>query len=89
VVKAVLDGQTDGRLASMDAGQRAEMTSCVIAALAGLPNGKKRYIAEGANFAEQQHRFGEVVQENRAQWKQKIASACGSIALRKTTGSNK
>ena len=89
VVRAVLDGQTTGRLAQMDRDQRGQMTDCVIATLAGLPAGKKRYISEGANFAEQQHRFGEVVQENRAQWKQKIASACGKIALSKTTGSNK
>ena len=89
VVRAVLDGQTTGRLAQMDRDQRGQMTDCVIATLAGLPAGKKRYISEGANFGEQQHRFGEVVQENRAQWKQKIASACGKIALSKTTGSNK
>src|SRR5882724_483624 len=75
VVRAVLDGQTSGRLAEMDSGQRAEMTDCVIATLAGLPAGRKRYVTEGAGFADQQHRFGEVVQENRAQWKQKIASA--------------
>src|SRR5882757_310270 len=79
VVRAVLDGQTTGRLASMDRDQRAAMTDCVIATLAGLPNGRKQYVVQAANFAEQQHRFGEVVQENRAQWKQKIASACGSI----------
>ena len=86
VVRAVLDGQSDGRLASMDTGQRAQMTDCVISTLAGLPSGKKRYIAEGASFDEQEHRFGEVVQEDRAKWKQKISSACGKIALSKTTG---
>jgi hypothetical protein len=89
VVRAVLDGQTTGRLAQMDSDQRAQMSDCVIATLAGLPAGKKRYIVEGASFDEQEHRFGEVVQEDRAKWKQKIASACGKIALSKTTGSNK
>jgi hypothetical protein len=89
VVRAVLDGQTTGRLATMDRDQRAEMTNCVIATLAALPAGKKRYITEGASPDEQEHRFGEVVQEDRAKWKQKIASACGKIALSKTTGSNK
>jgi hypothetical protein len=89
VVRAVLDGQTTGRLASMDSDQRAQMTDCVIATLVGLPAGRKRYITEGASFEEQEHRFGEVVQENRAQWKQKIASACGKIAMSKTTGSNR
>jgi hypothetical protein len=89
VVRAVLDGQTTGRLAQMDRDQRAQMTDCVIATLAGLPNGRKQYVVAGADFADQQHRFGEVVQEDRAKWKQKIASACGKIALSKTTGSNK
>jgi hypothetical protein len=81
VVRAVLDSQTDGRLASMRPDQRARMTDCVIATLAGLPGGKKRYIVEGASLDEQQDRFGEVVQEERAKWKQKIATACSKIAL--------
>jgi hypothetical protein len=88
VVRAVLDGQTTGRLAQMDRDQRAQMTDCVIAALAGLPAGKKRYVAEGASLDEQTDRFGEVVQEDRAKWKQKIASACASIALAKTKNNN-
>jgi hypothetical protein len=83
VVRAVLDAQTDGRLASMGPDQRARMTDCVIAALAGLPGGKKRYIAEAASLDEQTDRFGEVVQEDRAKWKQKIAAACSEIALEK------
>ena len=49
VVRSILDAQTDGRLAKMGAEQRARMTDCVIATLNGLPNGKKRYIVEGAN----------------------------------------
>jgi len=85
-VRAVLDSQSDGRLASMDSGQRGEMTNCVISTLAGLPGGKKKYIAEGASLDEQEHRFGEVVMEDRAKWKQKIASVCGKIAMSKTTG---
>jgi hypothetical protein len=89
VVRAVLDSQTDGRLASMDVAQRAEMTDCVIATLAGLPGGKKRYIVEGASLEEQEDRFGEVVQEDRAKWKQKISSACASIALNRSKGSNR
>ena len=81
VVRAILDGQTDGRLAKMAPDQRARMTDCVIATLAGLPSGKKRFVVEGANFEEQEHRFGEVVQEDRAKWKQKIAAACAKIAI--------
>ena len=81
VVRAVLDAQTDGRLAKMGPDQRARMTDCVIATLAGLPGGKKRYIVEGASLDEQQDRFGEVVQEDRAKWKQKVATACSKIAI--------
>ena len=81
VVRSILDSQTTGRLATMDAGKRLRMTDCVIATLNGLPNGKKRYIVEGASLDEQEHRFGEVVQENNAQWKQAIARACASIAM--------
>jgi hypothetical protein len=81
VVRAVLDAQTDGRLAKMGRDQRARMTDCVIATLAGLPGGKKRYIVEGTSLDEQQDRFGEVVQEDRAKWKQKIAAACSKIAV--------
>jgi hypothetical protein len=85
VVRNVLDSQTDGRLAKMGRDQRARMTDCVIATLAGLPGGKKRYIAEGATLDEQQDRFGEVVQEDRAKWKQKIATACSKIAVESTS----
>ena len=81
VVRAVLDAQTDGRLAKMGRDQRSRMTDCVIATLAGLPGGKKRYITEGASLDEQQDRFGEVVQEDRAKWKQKIATASSKIAI--------
>jgi hypothetical protein len=85
VVRNVLDSQTDGRLAKMGRDQRARMTDCVIATLAGLPGGKKRYITEGATLDEQQDRFGEVVQEDRAKWKQKIATACSKIAVESTS----
>jgi hypothetical protein len=49
--------------------------------LADLPNGKKRFVIEGANYDEQQDRFGEVVMANRAEWKQKIARSCAHIVV--------
>jgi hypothetical protein len=70
----------------MNPDQRGRMTDCVIATLAGLPGGKKRYIVQGTTLDEQQDRFGEVVQEDRAKWKQKIAQSCSKIAVEKTTG---
>ena len=81
VVRQVLDSQTDGRLARMGPDQRSRMTDCVISALSGLPNGRKRYIVEGSTLDEQQDRFGEVVEADRAKWKQAIAKACSSIAM--------
>jgi RND superfamily putative drug exporter len=38
-------------------------------------------IFAGATFDEQQDRFGSVVQENRAEWEQKIAAGCSSIVV--------
>ena len=61
--------------------KRARMTDCVVATLAGLPNGQKRFVVEGANYEEQEHRFGQVVDEDRAKWRQKIAKACSKIAM--------
>ena len=81
VVRAILDAQTDGRLAKMGGDRRARMTDCVIASLAGLPGGKKRFIVEGASLDEQEDRFGQVVQEDRAKWKQHIARSCSRIAI--------
>jgi hypothetical protein len=81
VVRQILDSQTDGRLARMGPDQRSRMTDCVISTLSGLPNGQKRYIVEGSTLDEQQDRFGEVVEADRAKWKQAIAKACSSIAM--------
>ena len=81
VVRAVLNASTDGRLAKMGSDQRARMTDCVVSTLAGLPGGRKRYITEGASLDEQTDRFGEVVQEDRAKWKQHIARSCSKIAI--------
>lgn len=85
VVRTILDSQTEGRIAQMGRDQRARMTDCVISTLSGLPNGKKRYIVEGASLDEQEDRFGEVVQEDRAKWKQKIATACSKIAVEQSS----
>jgi len=80
VVRAVLNHQTSGQLAEMDSARRAKMTDCVIQALQPLPEGFKRKIVEGKTLEEQQHAFGEVVQDNHAKWKQNIAKACSDIA---------
>ena len=81
VVAEILGGQTTGRISQMGPQQKAAMIGCVNAVLTGLPNGRKRYVVQGVNFEDKERRFGEVVQENRAEWKQKIARGCASIAL--------
>ena len=49
--------------------------------LAGLPNGKKRFVIEAASYDEMEDRFGKVVMENRAEWKQRIAQGCAHIVV--------
>jgi len=81
VVRAILNAQTDGRIANMGPDQKARMIDCVISALNGVPNGQKRNVAEGATLDEQTDRFGDLVNADRAKWKQAIAKACSSIAM--------
>jgi hypothetical protein len=80
-VEQVLMAQQDGPVAKMSEGKKRELVACVNGVLAKLPAGKKRYVAESASFDQMQDRFGEVVMENRAEWKQKIAKSCAKIAL--------
>lgn len=81
VVRSILGRQTDGPLAEMAADKRAAMTDCVVTTLDALPAGKKRFIVEGASLDEQEDRFGKTVDENRAEWRKKIAGACAEIAM--------
>ena len=80
VVRAILDHQTDGPLTEMDADKRGKMTDCVIETLSALPSGLQRKITEGKDLEEQEHLFGQVVDENHAKWRQTIAQKCGHIA---------
>ena len=80
VVRAILDHQTDGPLADMEAPRRAKMTSCVVETLQALPSGFKRKIVEAGNLDAQEHAFGQVVDDNHAKWRQTIAKSCGHIA---------
>jgi len=81
VVEQVLMNQQDGRVGQLSADKKRELVSCVNKVLAKLPAGKKRYVAEATSFDQMQDRFGEVVMENRAEWKQKIAKSCAKIAM--------
>ena len=81
VVEKVLLSQQSGPVAKLPAARKQQLISCVSGVLADLPAGKKRFVAEAASFDEMQDRFGKVVMENRAEWKQKIAQKCARIAM--------
>lgn len=81
VVAQVLMNQTNGPVSKLDQGKKQALIACVNTVLANLPNGKKRFVVEGASYDEQQDRFGAVVMENRAEWKQKIAKNCAHIVV--------
>ncbi len=82
IVRDILESQTDGPLSQMGPAKRSAMTDCVVASLAPLPTGQKRYIVEGQTFEEQERRFGKVVYDNHAEWEHNIAKACADIALK-------
>jgi hypothetical protein len=81
IVSQILKAQTDGPVSKMSAAKKQSLINCVNKVLVGLPAGRKRFVVEGANFDEQERRFGTVVMENRAEWKQNIAKACSKIAM--------
>ncbi len=81
VVEKVLMSQQSGPVAKLNAERKRQLVACVNKVLAGLPGGRKRYVTQASSLDEMQDRFGEVVMENRAEWKQKIAKKCASIAL--------
>jgi hypothetical protein len=80
-VAQVLMNQQDGPVSKLDDARKQELIACVNAVLTELPNGKKRFVTEAANFDELEDRFGNVVMENRAEWKQKIARGCAHIVV--------
>ena len=81
VVAQVLQGQQEGPVSRLPAEKKQQLIACVNGVLTELPNGKKRYVIEAASFDEMQDRFGEVVMENRAEWKQRIARSCSHIVV--------
>jgi hypothetical protein len=57
------------------------LISCVNQVLAELPNGKKKFVVAATTYEDMEHRFGSVVMENRAEWKQRIARGCAHIVV--------
>lgn len=81
VVEKVLMSQRSGPVAKLPDARKRQLVSCVNNVLAELPAGRKRFVTEAASFDEMQDRFGKVVMENQAEWKQKIAQKCARIAM--------
>ena len=71
-VEQVLLRQQGGPLGRLSEEKKLQLIVCVNEVLAALPSGKKRFVIEAGSDDELEHRFGEVVMENRAEWKQKI-----------------
>ena len=80
-VEKILMSQSTGPVSKLPAERKRELIACVNQVLADLPNGKKRFVTEAANYSELENRFGSVVMENRAEWKQRIARSCAHIAV--------
>jgi hypothetical protein len=80
-VEQILRNQTTGPVSRLPADKKTQLIGCVNQVLADLPNGKKRFVIQAANFDELEDRFGKVVMENQAEWKQKIARGCAHIVV--------
>jgi len=80
-VEQVLRHQDSGPVSRLPADKKDALIACVNEVLADMPNGRKRYVIQAANFDELEQRFGKVVMENRAEWKQKIARGCAHIVV--------
>lgn len=81
VVEEILRSQTEGLISELEEEAKSALIACVKKVLEGLPNGQKRYVVQGETFEERERRFGKVVQDNHAEWKQNIARGCASVAL--------
>jgi hypothetical protein len=80
-VEQVLLAQKDGPVGQLGDDKKRALIACVNQVLNELPDGKKRFVVEAASFDEMEDRFGEVVMENRAEWKQRIAQGCAHIVV--------
>jgi hypothetical protein len=80
-VEQILLNQKEGRVSTLSTEKKRELIVCVNEVLSGMPNGMKRFVLEAASDDDMESRFGKVVMENRAEWKQKIARGCAHIVV--------
>lgn len=80
-VERILLNQTEGRVSTLPMPKKRALISCVNNVLTAMPNGMKRFVLAANSFDEMENRFGKVVMQNRAEWKQKIARGCAHIVV--------
>jgi hypothetical protein len=80
-VERILMNQKEGRVSTLPLEKKRALIVCVNQVLSEMPNGMKRFVLQAANYNEMEARFGKVVMENRAEWKQKIAQGCAHIVV--------
>ncbi len=80
-VEQILMGQKEGIISTLPAAKKRAMVTCVNGVLTGMPNGMKRYVLAASDYGDMEARFGKVVMENHAEWKQKIAAGCSHIVV--------
>ena len=80
-VEQILLNQTEGHVSTLSSDKKRELVVCVNNVLSAMPNGMKRFVLEGSTYDDMESRFGKVVMDNRAEWKQKIARGCAHIVV--------
>ncbi|MGH6925160.1 MAG: hypothetical protein ACRED5_15610 [Propylenella sp.] len=80
-VERILMNQKEGRVSTLPAEKKRALITCVNQVLSEMPNGMKRFVLEASSYNDMESRFGKVVMENRAEWKQKIAQGCAHIVV--------
>jgi hypothetical protein len=81
VVEQILMGQTEGLVSTLPMDKKRKLVACVNKVLTDMPNGMKRYVLAATNYNEAEQRFGKVVMQNHAEWKQAIARGCSHIVV--------
>jgi hypothetical protein len=80
-VERILMNQKEGRVSTLPPEKKRALVTCVNEVLSEMPNGMKRFVLEASSYDDMESRFGKVVMENRAEWKQKIAQGCAHIVV--------
>ena len=80
-VEQILLNQREGRVSTLSSEKKRQLVVCVNDVLAKMPSGMKRFVLAATDYEDMESRFGKVVMDNRAEWKQKIAQGCAHIVV--------